>query len=161
MTFIVWVFSSWARKLGVEKHVVFHDRFVDHQELMEFLGAADIYISPYEHEAQITSGTLAWAVGAGKAVVSTPYWYAQELLAGKRGVLVPFKDSDAIANAVIRLLGNDEERNNMRKRAYLFGRDMIWSNVARTYMDSFARAREQSANHFHAIRAFAPATAYR
>ena len=145
-----------------KKHVVFHDRFVDHQELMEFLGAADIYISPYEHEAQITSGTLAWAVGAGKAVVSTPYWYAQELLAGKRGELVPFKDSDAIANAVIRLLGGGGGGGTTRRETICengricFGRDMIWSNVARTYMDSFARAREQSANHFHAIRAFAP-----
>ncbi len=145
-----------ARELGVEQHVVFHNRFVDHQELTEFMGAADIYISPYEHEAQITSGTLAWAVGAGKAVVSTPYWYAQELLSDKRGVLVPFKDPAATAEAVNRLLEDDEERNAMRKRAYLFGREMTWPNVARAYLDSFARAREQSAHHLHVLRAFAP-----
>ena len=145
-----------ARDLGVEDHVVFHNRFVDQQELIEFLGAADIYVSPYQHEAQITSGTLAWAVGAGKAVVSTPYWYAQELLADERGVLVPFNDAAATAEAVNRLLENDVERNAMRKRAYLFAREMIWPNVARAYLESFARAREQRAQHSGLTRAFAP-----
>ncbi len=145
-----------ARDLGVENHVVFHNRFVDQQELIEFLGAADIYVSPYQHEAQITSGTLAWAVGAGKAVVSTPYWYAQELLADERGVLVPFNNSTAIAEAVNRLLENDVERNAMRKRAYLFARDMIWPTVARAYLGSFARAREQRSQHPCLTRAFAP-----
>jgi glycosyltransferase involved in cell wall biosynthesis len=90
-----------ARDLGVEEHVIFHNRFVDHQELMEFLGAADIYVCPYLNEAQITSGTLAWAVGAGKAVISTPYWYAQELLADGRGRLLPFGDSAAMAANII------------------------------------------------------------
>ena len=145
-----------ARDLGVEDHVVFHNRFVDQQELIEFLGAADIYVSPYQHEAQITSGTLAWAVGAGKAVVSTPYWYAQELLADERGVLVPFNDATATAEAVNRLLENDVERNAMRKRAYLFAREMIWPTVARAYLDSFARAREQRTWHSGLTRAFAP-----
>jgi glycosyltransferase involved in cell wall biosynthesis len=145
-----------ARELGVEQHVVFHNRFVDHQELTEFLGAADIYISPYQHEAQITSGTLAWAVGAGKAVVSTPYWYAQELLADERGVLVPFNDPAATVEAVNRLLEDNVERNAMRKRAYLFAREMTWSNVAHAYLDSFARAREQRAHHLCLPRAFAP-----
>jgi glycosyltransferase involved in cell wall biosynthesis len=145
-----------AADLGVADHVVFHNRFVDHQELVEFLGAADIYVSPYQHEAQITSGTLAWAVGAGKAVVSTPYWYAQELLAEQRGVLVPFADVAATAQAVIRLLENDADRNAMRKRAYLFARDMTWANVARAYLDSFARAHEQRTRHSGLARAFAP-----
>jgi len=145
-----------ARDLGVEDHVLFHNRFVDHQELVEFLGAADIYVSPYQNEAQITSGTLAWAVGAGKAVVSTPYWHAQELLADERGVLVPFNDPAATADAVNRLLENDAERNAMRKRAYLFAREMIWPNVARAYLDSFARAREQRAQHSCLRRAYAP-----
>jgi glycosyltransferase involved in cell wall biosynthesis len=144
-----------ARDLGVKDHVIFHNRFVDHQELMEFLGAADIYVSPYLQEAQITSGTLAWAVGAGKAVVSTPYWYAQELLADGRGTLVPFNDPAAIAGAVNSLLENDAERNAMRKRAYLFAREMIWPNVARAYLDSFARAREQRAQHPCLTRAYA------
>jgi len=145
-----------ARDLGVEHHVVFHNRFVDQQELIEFLGAADIYVSPYQHEAQITSGTLAWAVGAGKAVVSTPYWYAQELLADERGVLVPFNNSAALAEAVNRLLEDDVERNAMRKRAYLFAREMIWPSVARAYLDSFARARDQRSQHSCLTRAFAP-----
>lgn len=145
-----------AAELGVAKNVVFHNRFVDQQELIEFLGAADIYVSPYQHEAQITSGTLAWAVGAGKAVVSTPYWYAQELLADQRGLLVPFADPGAIAAAAIGLLENDVERNAMRKRAYLFARDMIWSDVARAYLGSFARAREQRTRHSGLTRAFAP-----
>lgn len=141
---------------GVAEHVLFHNRFVDQQELMEFLGAADIYLSPYQHEAQITSGTLAWAVGAGKAVIATPYWYAQELLAEQRGALVPFGDSSATAQAVIRLLEDDAERNAMRKRAYLFARDMTWPNVAGAYLESFARAREQRTRHSGLTRAFAP-----
>jgi glycosyltransferase involved in cell wall biosynthesis len=145
-----------ARDLGVEEHVVFHDRFVDQQELIEFLGAADIYVSPYQHEAQITSGTLAWAVGAGKAVVSTPYWYAQELLADDRGALVPFNDPAATAATVNRLLADDAERNAMRKRAYLFAREMTWPNVAHAYLDSFARAREQRTHHSELRRAYSP-----
>jgi len=145
-----------AHDLGVAEHVLFHNRFVDQQELIAFLGAADIYISPYQHEAQITSGTLAWAIGAGKAVVATPYWYAQELLAEERGVLVPFHSSAAIADTVIRLLQHDVERNAMRKRAYVFAREMIWSNVARAYLDSFARTRAQRAQHSPLTRAFAP-----
>lgn len=145
-----------ARDLGVGEHVVFHNRFVEHQELTEFLGAADVYISPYHQEAQITSGTLAWAVGAGKAVVSTPYWYAQELLADGRGVLVPFNDPGATAEAVIRLLENDAERNAMRKRAYVFAREMTWPNVARAYLESFARARAQRAERPCLTRAYAP-----
>lgn len=143
-----------ARDLGVDDHVVFHNRFVDNQELMEFLGAADIYVCPYLNEAQITSGTLAWAVGAGKAVVSTPFWHAQELLADGRGVLVPFNDPAAIAGTVIGLLEDDAERNAMRKRAYLFAREMIWPNVARAYLDSFARAREQRAQRPCLTRAY-------
>ncbi|MEK6797596.1 MAG: glycosyltransferase family 4 protein [Planctomycetota bacterium] len=145
-----------ARDLGVGEHVVFHNRFVEQQELTEFLEAADVYVSPYPQEAQITSGTLAWAVGAGKAVVSTPYWYAQELLADGRGVLVPFNDPGATAEAVNRLLENDAERNTMRKRAYLFGRDMTWPNVARAYLESFARVREQRAERPCLTRAYAP-----
>jgi hypothetical protein len=128
---------------GVESHVVFHNRFVDLEELVEFIGAADIYVTPYLNPAQITSGTLAYSVGAGKAVVSTPYWYAEELLADGRGILVPFKDSGAIADRVIKLLDNETERHAMRKRAYELGREMIWKQVAKRYMESFERAREE------------------
>jgi len=131
-----------ARQLGVEGNVVFHNRFVSQEELLDFLGAADIYITPYLNPAQITSGTLAYSVGAGKAVISTPYWHAEELLADGRGVLVPFGDSQEIASAILRLLDNEAERHAMRKRAYLACRDMAWPNVAAMYLRSFERARE-------------------
>ena len=115
-----------AQEKGVESHVIFYNRFVSLEELNEFIGAADIYITPYLNAAQITSGTLAYAVGAGKAVISTPYWYAEEMLADGRGVLVPFRDPAALAEQVIGLLDNEAKRHAMRKRAYLFGREMIW-----------------------------------
>ncbi|MCX6168402.1 MAG: glycosyltransferase family 4 protein [Ignavibacteriales bacterium] len=130
-----------AHQKGVESNVIFYNRFVSLEELVEFIGAADIYITPYLNEAQITSGTLAYTVGAGKAVISTPYWYAQEMLADGRGMLVPFRDSDALAEQVINLLENESERHAMRKRAYKFGRGMIWSEVAKRYMESFELAR--------------------
>ena len=130
-----------AQKLDIQKHVIFYNRFVELQELTEFIGAADIYITPYLNEAQAVSGTLAYAYGCGKAVISTPYWHAAELLADDRGILVPFGDSDAIADAVIDLWQDDARRNSMRKRAYLVGREMVWSHVAHLYMESFQRAR--------------------
>jgi glycosyltransferase involved in cell wall biosynthesis len=132
--------SRLAREKGVGDRLVFHDRFVSKDEIVEFLGAADVYITPYLSEAQITSGTLAYAAGMGKAVVSTAYWHAQELLAEGRGVLVPFRDAHAIASATIELLGNDARRHAMRKRAYLMGRAMVWPRVAAAYMESFTQA---------------------
>lgn len=131
-----------ARTLGVESNILFYDRFVSLEELLEFIGAADIYVTPYLNAAQITSGTLAYSIGAGKAVVSTPYWYAEELLADGRGMLVPFADAPALAGRVIEMLDNEPERHAIRKRAYLYGREMIWSKVASRYMTSFARAHE-------------------
>ncbi|MCL6504977.1 MAG: glycosyltransferase family 4 protein [Pirellulales bacterium] len=136
-----------ARTLGIDKHILFFDRFVTLEELIEFIGAADLYLTPYLNEAQITSGTLAYTVGAGKAVISTPYWYAEELLAEGRGVLVPFGDSRAIAERVIELLENEAERHAIRKRAYLLGREMIWPRVACRYLESFALARETRTRH--------------
>ena len=132
-----------AHEKGVEGNVIFYNRFVSLEELIQFISATDIYITPYLDAAQITSGTLAYTVGAGKAVISTPYWYAEEMLADERGVLVPFSDPEALANQVIDLLGNDSKRHAMRKRAYLFGRDMIWPQVSRRYMKSFERARTE------------------
>ena len=129
-----------AKDLGVQKHVIFFNRFVELDELMRFIGAADIYLTPYLTEAQITSGTLAYAFGAGNAVVSTPYWYAQELLTAERGKLVPFRDPKAIAKAVIELLHDEPLRHLMRKNAYRLGRDMVWSRVAQLYMKSFDQA---------------------
>ncbi|MBN2448100.1 MAG: glycosyltransferase family 4 protein, partial [Phycisphaerae bacterium] len=132
-----------ARELGVAERVQFVNQFVELEHLLEYIGAADIYITPYLNQAQITSGTLAYAAGAGKAVISTPYWYAEELLADGRGVLVPFKDSDAIASTTLELLENSQQRNAMRKRAYVYGRAMTWSTTARRYMRAFIRAREE------------------
>jgi glycosyltransferase involved in cell wall biosynthesis len=134
-----------ARKNKLEKNVVFYNRFVDLENLKEFIGAADLYITPYLTEAQITSGTLAYTFGAGKAVISTPYWHATELLAGDQGVLVPFANAAAIAHAVIALLRDDTRRHAMRKNAYRLGREMVWSNVAHMYMRSFESSRIESA----------------
>ena len=133
--------QALAVQLGVSSNLILVNRFVSAEELVEHVGAADIYITPYRQEAQIVSGTLAIALGAGKAIISTPHWHAKELLADKRGVLVPFENPGAIAEAVLQLLGNDAERHAMRKRAYLHSRETIWPKTARKYMASFQRAR--------------------
>src|SRR5882757_7729765 len=133
--------QALAREVGVESQVIFHDRFVSPEEMVEFIGAADIYVTPYRYEAQVVSGTLAYALGAGKAIISTPYWHAIELLDDRRGALVPFQDPDAIAQKTIELLDTPAKRHAMRKRAYLFARDMVWKRVAQGYMESFARVR--------------------
>ena len=130
-----------AQEKGVDGQVIFYNRFVSLKELVEFISAADIYITPYLNVAQITSGTLAYTLGAGKAVISTPYWYAEEMLAEGRGALVPFRDPAALAEQVIALLDNESQRHAMRKRAYMFGRAMIWPEVAHQYIASFERAR--------------------
>jgi len=130
-----------AKSLGVASEVIFHNCFVSVEKLKEYIGAADIYLTPYLNEAQITSGTLAYTFGAGKAIVSTPYWHAQELLDGDRGVLVPFSDSPAIALAVNDILAAPTRMTAMRKRAWKQGREMTWPVVARRYMESFAQAR--------------------
>jgi glycosyltransferase involved in cell wall biosynthesis len=132
-----------AESLGVADKLILSNRFVSAEELIQHVGAADIYITPYRHEAQVVSGTLAIALGAGKAIISTPYWHAQELLADGRGVIVPFEDPGAIADAVIALLNSEAERHAMRKRAYLYSRGTTWSNTARAYMASFQRARHE------------------
>src|SRR2546427_3058580 len=134
-----------AKKNKVDKNVIFYNQFVDLENLKEFIGAADLYITPYLNEAQITSGTLAYAFGAGKAVVSTPYWHAAELLAEERGALVPFGDAAAIAREVTWLLRDDTRRHAIRKNAYRIGRDMIWENVGRLYMRCFEKARLERA----------------
>ena len=132
-----------AKRLGVDGNVIFHNRFVSQSELSEFLAGADIYITPYLNPEQITSGTLAYALGAGKAVVSTPYAYAKELLAEDRGILVPWNDPSAIAAEVVGLLDDPDRRMAMRRRAAAHGRAMLWPAVARSYLDTFARARAE------------------
>jgi len=133
-----------ARDLGVAGHVMFHNRFVSHQELQDFIMAADIYVTPYLNEAQITSGALAYVFGAGKAVVSTPYWHAAELLADGRGCLVPFRNSAAIAQAVGDLLGDPAAMARMCGAVYDHARSSIWPEVGLRYLEVFERAcREQ------------------
>ena len=132
-----------ARELGVDKHLVQQNRFVDLSVLYEFLRGADIYVTPYLNEAQIVSGTLAYALGAGKAVVSTPYWYAKEMLAEGRGRIVPFCDAKAIATEIIDLFDNEAEMNAMQKRAYEYCRKMTWKNVARRYLEVFKEIEEE------------------
>jgi len=126
---------------GVKDHVIFYNRFVSAEDLREFIGATDIYLTPYLNEAQVTSGTLAYVFGAGKAVVSTPYWHAQELLADGRGVLVPFRDSKAIASGVSDLLSDQPKLEKIQRDAYAMGRGMIWPAAASRYLDSFQHAR--------------------
>ena len=133
--------QALAKEVGVESRVIFYDRFVSPEEMAAFIGAADIYITPYRFEAQVVSGTLAYALGAGKAIISTPYWHAIELLDDRRGALVPFQNPAAIAQKTIELLDTPAIRHAMRKRAYLFARDMVWKKVAQGYMESFARVR--------------------
>src|SRR6202167_5009015 len=133
--------QALAKAVGVESQVIFHNRFVAPEEMVEFIGAADIYITPYRHEAQVVSGTLAYALGAGKAIISTPYWHAIELLDDGRGALVPFQNSDAIAQKTIELLDTPAIRHAMRKRAYQFARELVWERVAQGYMESFSRVR--------------------
>ena len=130
-----------ARDLDLEHNVIFYNRFVELEELKEFIGASDIYITPYLTESQITSGTLAYCFGAGKAVVSTPYWHAAELLANDRGIIVPFEDPGATSEAILGLLRDEKRRHGMRKQAYLMSRSMVWAEVAQRYMESFEAAK--------------------
>ncbi len=129
-----------AARLGMQDHVRFVDRFVDEPTLLQYLAATDIYVTPYLHEAQITSGTLAISFGMGKPIVSTPYWHAKELLADDHGVLVPFDDPAALGDAIANTLADRSFRNTLRKRAYIAGRQTIWPVVAGRYQTLFAEA---------------------
>jgi glycosyltransferase involved in cell wall biosynthesis len=140
-----------ALRLGVDSSLIFHDRFVSAAELAEFLSAADVYVTPYLNAEQISSGTLAYAVGSGKAVVSTPYHYARELLSDGRGLLVPFHDPHAIAQAVGDLLTDRALRSDVEKRAAAYGRAMAWPAVARRYIDSFERARRDHTSRLRTV----------
>ena len=131
-----------VRKLDIGEHVIFQNRFVELKELCEFLGIADIYVTPYLEEAQITSGTLAYAMGTGKAIISTPYWYATEMLAEGRGRIIPFHNPDAMAEQIIDLLDNDVDRDAMRKKAYTFSREAVWKEVSRKYLQVFSEVRQ-------------------
>lgn len=138
--------ESRAVKLGIQKNVIFHNRYVTNSDLAEYLQAADLYVTPYRAKEQITSGTLAYAVSAGTAVISTPYWYAQELLDDGRGMLFDFGDSEALADILRTLLTDDRKREAIRKKAYAFGREMLWSQAARRYAETFRHAVETFAD---------------
>ena len=127
-------------ELGLENNVVFHDKFVEKEELCNYILASDIYASPYLSREQIVSGALTYAMGMGKAIVSTPYWYAQEMLSENRGLLVDFGDTDGFKKSLSYLIENPEECDNMRKKAYDFGRKMTWKNVGKKYNTVFGKA---------------------
>jgi glycosyltransferase involved in cell wall biosynthesis len=133
-----------VRELGIEDHVVFFNQFVEQSALLEFISMCDVYVTPYLNEAQMTSGTLAYSFGLGKAVVSTPYWHAGELLADGRGILVPFSDPEAMSAEITALLANDVRRHAMRKRAYGASRSMTWAETAKRYIVNFESAHEQA-----------------
>ncbi len=124
-------------ELGIEDHVVFLDQFVDQATLLAYISMCDVYVTPYLNEAQMTSGTLAYSFGLGKAVVSTPYWHARELLADGQGILVPFGDVAAIGSEVSALLTGHARRQAMRERAYASSRSMTWERNAKRHLAAF------------------------
>ncbi len=140
-----------AGRLGVSGHVIFHDRFVSTKELTTFIAAADIYVTPYLNESQVSSGTLVYAFGTGTPVISTPYWCAKELLAEGRGVLVPFRDSEAIAEAAVRLFKNDQAREAMSAAGRTAGQEFAWPKVASRYKDTFSRAHQDHISHLSRV----------
>ena len=137
--------AARVQELGIADHVVFFDQFVDQATLLDFISMCDVYVTPYLNEAQMTSGTLAYSFGLGKAVVSTPYWHAKELLGDGRGILVPFGDAKAVGAEIAGLLTNDVRRHSMRKRAYAASRSMTWAQTAERYVAAFETARERAA----------------
>ena len=122
------------------EHVYFHDHYVTNEELFGYLTAIDIYITPYLNEAQITSGALSYAIGAGAAVISTPYWHAQEILADNRGKLFDFNDSNGLADILCELLDNPSELNKLRKEAYKYGRKTIWPEIGSQYLKLISKS---------------------
>jgi glycosyltransferase involved in cell wall biosynthesis len=136
--------TARVRELDIQDHVVFFNQFVEQATLLDFISMCDVYVTPYLNEAQMTSGTLAYSFGLGKAVVSTPYWHAKELLSDGHGILVPFGDANAICTEIAALLANDVRRHAMRKRAYAASRSMTWPETAKRYLTTFEHARERT-----------------
>lgn len=134
-----------VRELSLDAHVRFVDEYVDLERLLDYIAASDVYITPYLGREQVSSGTLSYALAAGKAVISTPYWYAEELLADGRGVLVPFRDSGALSEAILSLIRDPERMEAVRTAAYTFGRKMIWPEVGKAYAALFDRVRRAAA----------------
>ena len=136
--------TARVQELGIEDHVVFFNQFVEQATLLDFISMCDVYVTPYLKEAQMTSGTLAYSFGLGKAVVSTPYWHAKELLSDGRGILVPFGDAKAVGTEIAGLLTDEVRRHSMRKRAYAASRSMTWAQTAKRYLAVFETARERA-----------------
>lgn len=132
-----------VKKLGLEKNVIFINRFVETHELLDFIMLSDIYLSPYRNKEQIVSGTLTYALACGKAIISTPYWHAEELLANDKGILVPFKDHDAMGKAISYLIADENKRNSLRKNAYAAGREIVWQKIGKKYLEVFHTAVEE------------------
>ena len=126
-----------AKKYQVERSIKFVNKYLELEDLILYLKATDIYITPYLNPEQIASGSLAYAVGAGKACISTPYLYAKEVLAEGRGILVDFKNSNQITEAINYLVNNPEKCKEIGKKAYAYGKMMIWHNVALKHLDLF------------------------
>jgi glycosyltransferase involved in cell wall biosynthesis len=118
-----------VKRLGLEHHVDFVDEYLTQAQIVDYLLASDIYVTPYLDPRQITSGTLAYALGAGKAIVSTPYAHAVEVLAGERGLLVPFRDQAALGQATLRILSDPDLKQRLERSAYLYGRETAWPRV--------------------------------
>ena len=132
-----------VNKLDLEKNIIFHNRFVTLEELVKYMVMADIYVTPYLNREQISSGTLSYAVACGKATVSTDYWYAEELLSDERGILVPIGDEKALREAILKLLRDEQLRDRIRKKAYQYGRSMIWKEAASSYINLFENIQEE------------------
>jgi glycosyltransferase involved in cell wall biosynthesis len=120
-----------AEELGMSDHIGFVNEYLTQRDIVGYLLATDVYVTPYLDPNQITSGTLAYALGAGKAIVSTPYLHAIEALADDRGIIVPFRDAPAIADAVVRILGDADLKQRLERRAYAYGRETAWPAVGR------------------------------
>lgn len=134
--------AARVKKLGIEDHVVFLNQFVDKASLLDYISMCDVYVTPYLNEAQMTSGTLAYSFGLGRAVVSTPYWHARELLADGRGVLVPFGDAQSTGREIAALLADDTRLQALRARAYDLSRAMTWERTAGRYLETFTAVRQ-------------------
>ena len=132
--------QNMVTELRLENNVVFNNKFVEIEELCNYIMASDIYVSPYLSKEQIVSGTLTYALGMGKGIISTPYWYAKEMLADNRGLLVDFNDTNGFTKALLSLIENPKECKDMRRRAYDFGRKMTWKNVGGEYNTIFSKA---------------------
>lgn len=132
-----------VNKLGMNNYVIFHNHFVKLETLVQYIQTSKIYAIPYLKKEQITSGTLSYALGVGAAIVSTPFWHAEELLSGGRGRLVPFSDSAAMANEINNLLANDHEREVMRFKGYQYARSMLWNEVSKSHLELISKVKER------------------